>query len=301
MVTFSTASARGLLRPAPTRCANTMTLLGLGNNTANVIMQLALPGVGRGVVESPVNSGSAFSRPIKRARTTGTYLAVAIMGTPRDKKIFGKAVHDIHTHVVSAPTSETKYSGNDPKLQLWVALCLFRYFYDQYVMLYGPLTFEEREKLLHDSASLGTTLHVRESMWPKTFAEFEKFWEKQLPDLAIDNEVRTHLQSLADLSFLRDSLGKFGALLADSLGTHYEFITKATLPAEFRELMEWEWTAADQEKFEKSLTWIRRLDKLSPYLGQVIYWTNLVDIRVRDRFNWPILGKLELIPYQPKN
>ena len=43
---------------------------------ANVIMQLSLPGVGYGVLESPVDSGNVYKHPFKRARTTGTYLAV---------------------------------------------------------------------------------------------------------------------------------------------------------------------------------------------------------------------------------
>ena len=46
---------------------------------ANIILQLALPGVGYGVAESRVESGSILHHPIKRSRTTFTYLAVAMM------------------------------------------------------------------------------------------------------------------------------------------------------------------------------------------------------------------------------
>lgn len=35
---------------------------------ANVIMQLSLPGVGYGVLESPVDSGNVYKHPFKRAR-----------------------------------------------------------------------------------------------------------------------------------------------------------------------------------------------------------------------------------------
>ncbi|MGI8678255.1 MAG: oxygenase MpaB family protein [Jatrophihabitans sp.] len=48
--------------------------------SANVIMQLALAPVGYGVVESAVESGQATRHPVKRARTTFTYLAVAMLG-----------------------------------------------------------------------------------------------------------------------------------------------------------------------------------------------------------------------------
>ncbi len=52
---------------------------------ANVIMQLANPGVGYGVVESRVDSGRTDLHPVKRARTTFTYLAVATRGTDAQK------------------------------------------------------------------------------------------------------------------------------------------------------------------------------------------------------------------------
>jgi len=50
---------------------------------ANVIMELAQPGVGYGVLESRVESGRTDRHPIKRARTTFTYLAVATAGSVR--------------------------------------------------------------------------------------------------------------------------------------------------------------------------------------------------------------------------
>lgn len=55
---------------------------------ANVVMQLARPGVGYGVLESRVHSGRADLHPFKRARTTFTYLAVANRGTDAQKAAF---------------------------------------------------------------------------------------------------------------------------------------------------------------------------------------------------------------------
>lgn len=66
-------------------------LSGLGAQLAgpaNVIMQLSWPGVGYGVQESRVDSGNALKHPVKRARTTFTYLAVALLGTAEDQRIF---------------------------------------------------------------------------------------------------------------------------------------------------------------------------------------------------------------------
>src|SRR5919197_1235399 len=66
---------------------------------ANVIMQLSLSGVGYGVLESPVDSGNVYLHPFKRARTTGTYLAAATVGTDADRALIRDAVDKVHARV----------------------------------------------------------------------------------------------------------------------------------------------------------------------------------------------------------
>ena len=98
----------------------------LAAGTANIIMQLSRPGVGHGVVESPVDSGKATLHPIKRARTTFTYLAVALWGTDVERKVYRNAVNGSHAQVRSTDASPVEYNAFDPDLQLWVAACLYR-------------------------------------------------------------------------------------------------------------------------------------------------------------------------------
>src|SRR5947207_13319733 len=60
---------------------------------ANVIMQLALVPVGRGVAESTVDSGRVDKHPYKRQRTTGQYLIVALLGTAADRRTMRDAAN----------------------------------------------------------------------------------------------------------------------------------------------------------------------------------------------------------------
>jgi uncharacterized protein (DUF2236 family) len=80
-----------------------LTAVALLAGPANVIMQLARPGVGYGVLESRVDSGRVDLHPIKRARTTFTYLAVATAGSDAQKEAFRGAVNRAHTQVYSTP------------------------------------------------------------------------------------------------------------------------------------------------------------------------------------------------------
>src|SRR3954454_5217923 len=92
---------------------------GLGATAAgvsNVVMQLSWPAVGYGVKDSKVHSGSAMKHPVKRARTTFTFLAVSLLGDERDRRVFRKAVTGQHVQVRSEPGAPVQYSAMDPRL-----------------------------------------------------------------------------------------------------------------------------------------------------------------------------------------
>src|SRR6476660_10602745 len=87
---------------------------------ANVIMELSRPGVGHGVVESRVESGRIDRHPIKRARTTFTYLAVSVNGTAEQQAAYRRAVNGAHAQVYSTEESPVSYNAFDAELQMWV-------------------------------------------------------------------------------------------------------------------------------------------------------------------------------------
>jgi len=244
---------------------------------ANVIMQLASPAVGYGVLESPVDSGNVYKHPFKRARTTGTYLAAATLGTDEDRALIRKEVDRVHALVRSTESSPLSYNAFDPRLQLWVAACLYRYYVDQHEFLYGPLDDDSADAVYRDAKRLGTTLQVRDDMWPADRAAFDEFWKRSLDDLRIDPPVRDHLRGVATMAFLPAPL----RLLA---GRFNLFATAGFLPAEFRSQMRLSWTAGQQRRFEWLLTALRLADRVIPrevwLLGYELY---LRDMRARAR------------------
>jgi uncharacterized protein (DUF2236 family) len=244
---------------------------------ANVIMQLASPGVGYGVLESPVDRGNVYKHPFKRARTTGTYLAAATIGTDDDRTLIRAAVDTAHRQVRSRPDSPVRYNAFDPALQLWVAACLYRYFIDQHEFLYGPLDDESADAVYRDAARLGTTLQVREDMWPADRVAFEEYWKRSLDGLRIDEPVRRHLRGVAALVFLPSPLRQVG-------GPLNLFATTGFLPAEFRTLMQLPWSAGRQRAFDGLLAALRIADRVVPrevwLFGYQLY---LWDMRSRAR------------------
>ena len=263
--------------PRPTRVVDLLNPAALLLPAANVIMQLASPAVGYGVLESPVDSGNVYKHPLKRARTTGTYLAAATLGTDADRALIRDEVDRVHALVQSNKSSPVSYNAFDPRLQLWVAACLYRYYIDQHEFLYGPLDDDSADAVYQDAKTLGTTLQVREDMWPPDRAAFDEFWKRSLDDLRIDPPVREHLHGVATMAFLPAPL----RLLAGGLNL---FATTGFLPAEFRSQMHLPWTAGHQRRFEWLLTGLRLADRVIPrelwILGYQLY---LRDMRSRAR------------------
>lgn len=250
---------------------------------ANVIMQLASPGVGYGVLESPVHRGNVYLHPIKRARTTGTYLAAATVGTDADRALIRSAVDTAHRQIRSRPGSPVRYNAFDPALQLWVAACLYRYYVDQHEFLYGPLDESSADAVYRDAARLGTTLQVRADMWPADRAAFQEYWTRSLEALRIDEPVRRHLHGVAALVFLPTPLRQVA-------GPLNLFATTGFLPAEFRTLMRLRWTPRQQRAFDALIVALRVTDRVVPrdlwLLGYRLY---LWDMRSRARRGKPVV------------
>jgi uncharacterized protein (DUF2236 family) len=248
---------------------------------ANVIMQLARPGVGYGVMESRVESGRIDLHPIKRARTTFTYLAVAMAGTDVQKAAFRRAVNRAHAEVYSTPDSPVEYNAFDPDLQLWVAACLYKGGVDFYRMFVGELDESDADRHYRDGMVLGTTLQVPPEMWPPDRAAFDRYWQEQLDKVHIDAHVRDYLYPIAVGRVRAVPLPEPLRQLPERLAL---LITTGFLPQRFRDEMHFSWDAAKQRRFDRLIALLRTVNNAMPpfvrrFPFNVLLWD--VDRRIK--------------------
>ena len=254
---------------------------------ANVIMQLARPGVGYGVMESRVESGRVDRHPIKRARTTLTYLAVASMGSDAQKAAFRRAVNGAHAQVYSTDDSPVAYNAFDKDLQLWVAACLYKGGVDVHNAFIGEMDDETADRHYAQSSTLGTTLQVPAEMWPADRAAFDRYWAASLDQVHIDDAVREYLYPIA-VNRIR------GVRLPAAIQQRSEglalLITTGFLPQRFRDEMQFPWDPERQQRFDRLIKVVATVNNALPrFVRQFPFNVLLRDLDWRIRTGRPLV------------
>jgi uncharacterized protein (DUF2236 family) len=267
----------------PRRPADTVSGAVVLGATANVVMQLARPAVGYGVVESRVDRGNLMLHPLHRLRTTSTYLSVTMLGDGRDVRDYRRAVGRSHAQVRSTDASPVAYDAFDRELQMWVAACLVRAFEDTWALLAGRPGAWLPDEVYRACAPLGTGLQVRPGQWPEDRAAFERWWEAQLAHVGLDDTVRGHLWRLVDQEFLP-------APLRPALAPVSRFFTAGFLHEPFRSMMGFSWSDADQARFEATMRRIGTVLNRTPgVIRRFPYNAFLADLRLRRRLGMPLV------------
>jgi uncharacterized protein (DUF2236 family) len=257
-------SRRSISKPR-TEAVGGMLGVGLLAGAANVIMQLARPGVGYGVLESRVESGRIDRHPVKRARTTFTYLAVAAQGTPEQQAAYRRAVNGAHAQVYSTDGSPVSYNAFDPDLQMWVGACMYKGVLDVYQLFVGEIDDTAAEQLWQEGIMLGTMLQVPREKWPADQAAFDRYWDESVEKTHIDDAVRDFLWPIA-AGRVRGA--KLPASVQRRLDDVNLLITGGFLPQRFRDEMRLDWDDDRQRRFDRLVKRIRTVNNVLPRVLQ---------------------------------
>ncbi|MHB1088465.1 MAG: oxygenase MpaB family protein [Acidimicrobiales bacterium] len=250
---------------------------------ANVIMQLSQLGVGHGVVESRVVSGSLHRHPIKRTRTTLSYIMIAGFGTSDERAAIRTAVNAQHRQVQSLPSDRVRYNAFDPALQLWVAACMYQGVLDSVRFLYGDQQEGVLDEIYRLCSRFATTLQVPDSLWPADRTAFEGYWHTALSTVQMDAVTREYLRDFASLGFLPRAIHV-------TLGPAHRFITCGFLAPVFREELGLSWGPRRQVVFDGTLKMLAFFNRSLPSLLREFPWNFILrDARRRIALGRPLV------------
>ncbi|KAH8425139.1 oxygenase MpaB family protein [Aspergillus melleus] len=159
----------------------------LGGGAAAILLQVAMPGVGKGV-----DNHSNFSyRPLDRLRTTMTFVYCMAFGTPDEKRTVIDMVHRAH-----APVKGADYDANDTQLQVWVAATLYAVGTDMYEQIFGPMDEVTAERLYREYAVLAVSLRVKPEEWPESRKAFWEYWDEQVETMEVTDNAKSVAKDL---------------------------------------------------------------------------------------------------------
>ncbi|NNN00346.1 MAG: DUF2236 domain-containing protein [Acidimicrobiaceae bacterium] len=246
-------------------------------------MQLSRLAVGHGVAESTVESGSLHRHPLKRTRTTLSYIMIALFGSDHERDVMRREVNRQHRPVHSSPGGHVVYDAFDPQLQLWVAACMYRGVEDAARILYASRAEAILDEFYPHSARFATTLQVPPERWPRDRAAFELYWRDALTEVAMDDVTRRFLLGIASLDFLPMGLGHV-------FGPIHRFVTTGFLADRFREELGLTWGPRRERIFRSLCALEVRLNRIAPTLIREFPWNMyLWEVRRRIRLGRPIV------------
>jgi uncharacterized protein (DUF2236 family) len=240
-----------------------------------ILLQLANPGVGRGVADH-----STFTdRPINRLKGTLTYVYAVTYGTDEQIKEVRRRVNRAHGPVRrAADASSPGYNAFDAELQLWVTATLYDTALTIIEKIYGPLDDESADAMYQDYAKLGTALQLPPDKWPKDRAAFYRYYDERLHTLRADHHAVRVGRGLL--------YPKRAALWYHAIMPFARFLTAGLLPRQLRKDFGLPWSDRHERRFDRTM---KALAVVYPKLPQGI----------RHWFKNYCLNQLQTSPRQP--
>ena len=240
------AVRRSRNRPVAVRdiASEALTLAGGGRA---LLLQIAHPAVGRGVVEH----SDFASRLMDRFDGTMLYLTASMFGTPEELRAMRRIVNRAHAPVrgaaVDASNAGPAYNAYDPELQLWVAATLYQTMMDLHRRVFGELTEEQADSAYRELARALSNLQLSPDQWPASRAAFDDYWARMVNALRVDDQV---------LAVSRQILYPRGVpwWLRPTLPA-VRLLTAGLLPEAARRELQLPWNLRRQRRFDRLMRW----------------------------------------------
>ena len=152
-----------------------------------LLLQIAHPAIGRGVVEH-----SDFANRIEqRLHATMTFMYASVYATPEEVQFVRRSVNRAHAPVRSDAREGTPgYNAFDPELQLWVAATLYQTTLMLFERVFGAVPAVDGERLYREFCAQLSVLQLRPESWPPTREDFDRYWSESLHRLSSTEETR---------------------------------------------------------------------------------------------------------------
>ncbi|MCU1420424.1 MAG: hypothetical protein JWN36_75, partial [Microbacteriaceae bacterium] len=209
-----------------------------------LLLQIAHPAVGRGVVEH----SDFANRMLDRLHATMTYVYASVYATPEEFAVVRRSVNRAHAPVrAEARDGQPAYNAYDPELQLWVAATLYETMIGLYDRVFGPLAPDDAERLYREFTVIGSALQVPVESWPADRAAFVLYWDEMVTTLRPTDDTRAVARQILYPRAI--------PLWMRMLFPGARLVTAGLLPEQVRRDFGLTWTERTGRSFDRWMRW----------------------------------------------
>ncbi len=222
--------------------------LALAGGGRALLLQIAHPAVGRGVVEH----SDFASRMMNRLHATLTFVYASVFGTEEELAAVRRSVNRAHAPVRAEASGDLPaYNAFDQDLQLWVAATLYQTMMELYERVFGRLLPEDAERVYRDFTVLGSSLQVRAEAWPPTRADFDAYWAGMLGCLEPTDATRRVARQILYPQNV--------PLWLRAVFPQARLVTTGLLPPTVRDAFGLPWDERRRHRFDRRMRWAAAL------------------------------------------
>ncbi|QFG22818.1 oxygenase MpaB family protein [Actinomadura sp. WMMB 499] len=231
------------------------------------VLQNMLPALGQGVLDHSVFFDETFAR-VKRS--AGPILNT-VYGLDRAHAT-GTKVRDYHTDIKGTMPDGSRYHALDPETYYWAHAT----FFDN--MLYGVETFirplgeDEKRRLYEESKTWYRMYGVSDRAMPEDWEAYQAYWKRML-----DDEIVAHKTARYGVGYVSKGLPRPGRVpapvwraVSPPLNSVARFVTVGGLHPRMRELLGTPWSAADERRYRRFASGVRKLNRVWPLLPEAV-------------------------------
>lgn len=225
------------------------------------VLQNMLPSLGQGVEDHSV----WFAETLARLARSIPPILRTVYGP--DPVTTGHRVRDFHADIkgtLPASLGGKPYSALNPDTFYWAHATFVEHMVTAAETFIRPLSGAEKDRLIGESVTWFSRYGVSARSVPRTWAEFEAYWEDALAHRLVRHRTATYGVGYATKGWPRPrrAPGPVWAVVRRPVNAASAFLTIGGLPERGREILELPWSAPQERRYRRFARGVRAVDPL---------------------------------------
>jgi len=220
------------------------------------VLQNMLPALGQGVEDHSV----WFAETLARLQRSIPPIFNTVYGA--EPTASGHEVRDFHRHIKGKLPDGRPYSALNPETYYWAHATFVEHLVVAIETFIRPLSPREKDQIIAESVTWFERYGVSARDVPRTWAEFDVYWERMLAERLVRHRTAAYGVGYATKGWPRPAAlpAPVWAVLSRPLNSVSAFITIGGMPERGRELLDLPWTPGQERAYRRFARGVRALD-----------------------------------------